>query len=292
MTTIEAITAGTTYNLTDGTPGYLMAASGLGIAGVTRYSRRGPQQHGTTDTGYRFEPRLIRLLIGFDADYSTHYTQRAVFIEIFKPSDDPILLRWTLPDASVRQIDAFYNGGLDFDTERLFGFSQEEPVELKCGDPFFYDPTVVVITFTSDDWTGGFTVPMPVPFAVGASDFDTTQALTYTGSAPSYPALRITGPITNPVIRNMATGEQIALTGSVPAGDYWDIELSPDYKTIVNSAGYSQMEYLSDDSTLSTFRLEPSPVVASGSNPIKMTGTGTNGVTSLRVSYFRRYVGL
>lgn len=291
MTTLQAIVDGDTYNLSDGTIGYRLAETGMGIAPLRRYSRRGPRQHGVTDTGFRLEPRLLQLgFVTVALTPAQHYSQRNTLMSIFMPSDDPILLRWTLPNGDVRQIDAFYNGGLDFDSSGLLGLAQQFAVELYAPDPIFYNPTEVTVTATSDTWSGGLAVPMAVPMTVGESNYSSSDAIVYSGSWESYPVLRINGPIIDPVISHAELGLSIPLTSgwdsTIGPGNYWDIDLRSGIKTITNIAGVSKLDALADENDLTVFRLVP------GTNTITMTGRGANGNTSLEISYHARYIGV
>lgn len=290
MTILEAIKGGTTYNLSDGSLGYRAEEAGLGLAPLRRYSQRGPRQHGTTPTGYRLEPRIIQLGFVFSTlSWSAHYTRRDALMEIFKPDDEPIALRWTLPNGNVRQIDALYNGGLDFATAGLGGLLQRIAVELLADDPVFYDPVEQEVMVTNNLWTGGMAVPMAVPMSVGVSSFSGSDAIAYGGSRLTYPSLRIYGPIVSPVITHDELDLSIPLTRGgaiIGLGEAWDIDLGGGLKTITDNAGVSRMGWLADESDLAVFRIE------GATNTIGMTGSGATGATKLRVRYLDRFIGL
>lgn len=295
MTTLETIKNGTTYNLSDGSLGYRAEEAGLGVAPLRRYSQRGPRQHGTTPTGFRLEPRIIQLAFAFSTlSWSAHYTRRDALMEIFTPDDIPISLRWTLPNGNVRQIDTLYNGGLDFATAGLGGLLQRIAIELLADDPIFYDPAEQEETLTHDARTSGLEVPTPVPSFVGPSAFDEQIEVAYAGTWEAYPRLRIYGPIVQPTIMHEELSLSIPLTrmstdgtrASIPAHDYWDIELRGGLKTIVNSSGVSMIEHLADANDLTTFRL------VGTTNTIRMTGRDTNANTALEITYLDRYIGL
>jgi hypothetical protein len=108
------------------------------------------------------------------------------------------------------------------------------------------------------------------------------------GSWDDYPVITIVGPINNPVITNLTTGEALDFTGAtISAGDYYQIDTRYGYKTITNNAGSSVINKLTDASDLASFHLPP------GNNAIQVSFTGgTTSASTVSMSYFNRYLGL
>lgn len=303
------LTVGThTYDCSDGDvlvttpdgPVYLMYLSdeGLGTAPLTRFSERGPSQHGDTDIGMLLEPRIINYIFAVAApninDDSRHLdTARMLLMRRF-PVRAPITLRYDRANGDVLQIDGYVQRGPQFGTtDREVGtWFQRFAVEFRMGDPTWYNPDLNTDTITEALWSGGLDVPMPVPFSVGSSVFDTSMAITYEGSWETYPRLRINGPITNPLIRHIELGLNLHFEGSITTGDYWDILLDSAPKSVVDSGGTSVIRYLLDPNDLSTFRLDADPDLADGLNTLALTGTGTSITTSLDITYTTRYIGI
>lgn len=71
---------------------------------------------------------------------------------------------------------------------------------------------------------GGLTFPLTFPFTFNPS---TGGALTiaHVGTAPAKPVLEIVGGITTPQIVNPLTGERLAFTSEVAAGDFLEVDL-------------------------------------------------------------------
>lgn len=96
------------------------------------------------------------------------------------------------------------------------------------------------------------------------------------GNADTPVVMRITGPITNPVIWNMTTGTLFTLTGTISAGNWWEIDTSDG--TIVDQAGvnqYGKMVFASSEWK----DLRP------GVNDLRLVGTGTTGATELKLTW-------
>lgn len=98
------------------------------------------------------------------------------------------------------------------------------------------------------------------------------------GNADTPAVMRITGPITNPVIWNMhwTGGTLFTLTGTISAGNWWEIDTSDG--TIVDQAGanqYGKMVFASSEWK----DLKP------GVNDLRLVGTGTTGATELKLTW-------
>ena len=66
----------------------------------------------------------------------------------------------------------------------------------------------------------------PLDFGVPAGVTPGALSLTNDGTASYYPRLRIDGPVPNPVVSLAETGDQIAYSGTVAAGQWLDIDCS------------------------------------------------------------------
>lgn len=309
-TWLWATIGGTTYDLTSAGILWFEQADGLGLPPMHRFTQRGPQQHGETNRDFRLDPRQITLIGSFARPTEAElYTARRRLLDIFAPSNSPIVLRWDLSNGAVRQIDTFYSGGLSLPIgtppdssgdrsgqTRLYsqGIFQRSAIELTAYDPTFYDPTLLTATLTHTTFGGGFVVPMPVPFSVGGSTLGTTLQVTYSGDWLSYPVIRLTGPLDDPVLTNTTTGDVLNFTGaSISAGDYWDIDLSYGAKTVIDAAGDSQIAFLTATSDLATFSLAPAlDGSASRVNTLTLSATGATSVSAARLQWYSRFVGM
>lgn len=312
-TWLWAIVGGATYDLTGAGILFQEHADGFGLPPLHRFTQRGPQQHGETNRDFRLDPRPITLVAGFARDCEPDvWAARQRLLGIFKPSNSAIKLRCDLSNGSVRQIDTFYDGSMTLPIHsaaaggirsqnqsgqtligRDGGVYQRTAIELVAEDPTFYDPTLQTVILSNTTFGNGLTVPMPVPFSVGASVMSISQAVTYAGDWLSYPTLRLIGPLTSPVIRNTTTGEVLDFTGSsVPADDYWDIDLSYGVKTVVDRSGINQIGALVDGSDLAVFHLAAADdASATRVNTITVTATETTSVSALVVSWLNRFIG-
>ncbi len=294
MATLEAIVGGTTYNLNDGTYTYWIGEDGTGNAPSRRITEQGPLQHGDTDVDVRLSPRVFRETFQIiPSSLSNHYDQRKALLRFLRPSSTKIQMRWTLDNGDVRQIDCVVIDGPNFASTEREGFAQKLVVQFRAPDPVFYDPTQIATTFGVGGGTGAFSFPLSFPVSFGGSTVNQTRTITYLGTWREYPVIVIAGPITNPVITNVTTGDKLDFTGiTINAGDSYTIDCRYGYKTVVNAVGTNKIADLTNDSDLATFSLESAPDVAGGLNDIKVTGTSANANTQVYLRYYNRYIGI
>jgi hypothetical protein len=268
---------------------YYLDFQGLGMAPLTRFAERGPAQHGDTDLGFRLDPRAVAFVFGVHGTSWGDLEQaRALLLSRFPPGRQ-VIWRWTQANGVVRQLDTVFNGGLtpdasDRDTGTWF---LRVAMTFKAPDPTFYDPSEVVNTFALPETGGAFTIPLPIPFGIGGSSLDEAIAVSYGGTWPTFPVIRVLGPIESPAVFNDTTGEQLRLPGlAVPSGDWIEFDLRYGTKTVRDQAGANRLAALSDDSDLATWHLEP------GINALRVTGGNVTLATEVQVRYHRRYVGI
>lgn len=290
---LSIIRGGVEYSLDDNTISRLIDDDGTGMLPVHRLSERGPLQHGSTDLGYFYDPRIIMLTLAIMGTTTTAIDiNRQSLINIFAPQINPLTLKYTLPGGDVRQIECHYIDGLTLPHAGI-GLHYRTPVSLYCPDPTFYDPDINNAIFAIGAGTDTWEVPFDVPLTVGASAIDVSLAVNYAGNAPSYPVIRITGPAQNAVITNETLGLKLDFTGTtIAAADYYEIDLRYGYKTVTDAAGANQLGDLTTDSDITSWRIASDPDAPGGINSIHFTCIAATLSTRADLIYYDRYIGI
>ena len=296
-TVLEIVRGGTTLDISDELDYVLEELDGLGMPPIIRYSEKGPQQDGVTDRGFTLGPRYVQLVIPIlAADWTEQFANRKTLLNILRPLATPYIFKLTLPDGSVRQLDCHTESGPSLATREQIagGPSIRAGFTVKAPDPTWYDPTAIAVTFQLGAASGGnMPVPTDVPTEIGGSTIDQSEAVNYIGSAPSYPTIRITGPITDTVMTNNTLGLVLDFTGTtVAGGDYYDIDLRYGEKSVVDSSGDDQLADLLNSSDIATWRIEADPVALSGINSINVAGTAATESTKVEMTYWTREIGV
>ena len=291
---VSLIRGSTITSLTDGVLARLLGIDGTGEAPVHRIEERGPQQHGATDRDFRLDPREVQLALWVQGDSLADLeTKRKALIDALRPTSAAKALRFTLDNGAVYQIDGHSAGSMTMPLAGGDGFALRTGVTFRAADPTFYDPTGDTVSLAVGGGADAFVVPMPVPHYVGASTLDANTAIAYAGTWRAYPVIRITGPISGPVITNVSTGEDLAFTGvTIVAGNWYTIDLRYGYKTVTNSSGANKIAELSNASDLATWHLADDSEVTGGVNSITVTGTAGAAATRVDIIYNARYVGI
>jgi hypothetical protein len=284
------ILAGTKYALDDGVYCWHHGDSGIGTPPMHRLEERGPLQHGVTDLGFRLDPRVIQLILGLEAgNQALLYAKRAALAGIFPPGASGSLV-WEM-GGLTRQIDGHLMEGMDFSSQDRVGLWQRTAVVIKCADPTWYDPAGKALTFELGGGGTGTPVPTPVPTSVGASTINSNIPINYAGNWMSYPHLiRLIGPMTNPEINNLTTGETLPFTGTIAAGHYYDIDLRYGHKTVVDELGVNKVSTLAAGHDLATWHIAAHPEALGGVNVIEVVASAVNEQSAVQISWLDRYL--
>jgi len=267
---------------------------GLGMAPLRYFLRQGPMQHGATDAGYRLDPRIFSLVvIVVGSSRSDLAAKRTELLTTLSPTAG-LLLRFVLDSGNTRQIDCrLIDAPLPYDSTRDWT-AQKLGLRFIAPDPTFYNPAGKSVGFGLSGGGDTGEVPTEIPMYVGASTLDQTLLITYAGTFLTHPwRVRIVGPITDPKIENLDTGEKLDFSGQALAGgEFYEIDCRYGQKSVVDHNGTNRIAHLTDDSDLATFHLAPHPEVSGGRNNIRVTGTGATESTEVTLAYYERDLGI
>lgn len=104
-------------------------------------------------------------------------------------------------------------------------------VELFAADPLIYSDTTGTISLLSDWDLGGLAFDLTFDAVFGGGGSFGVATATNLGSALAPVVVTINGPVTNPVVRNVTTGQSLGLTVTLAAGEL--IELDSAARTVM-----------------------------------------------------------
>lgn len=285
---------------------FMIAEEGFGMPGIDYISQKAPLQHGETMYDYRLQTRIIQVSLRENAcSRQGYWDARANLLNLVRPNRQYLnqfelgVLRKILPDGSKRDIKCLIQEGPTFpagDGSRWDAHAITETLRFMCPDPTFYNPVLQSVSWVSVDSSH-----LVLPFTFDGTDIVFADVLdnialkiTYPGTWRSYPIIRIEGPIANPIITNITTGQVIDLSAySVSAAEVVTIDLSFGFKTVTSSINGNIMGYIGSASDLAEFAIFPDPTAAGGVNDIDVSGDSiAPGITNVIISYYTRYIGL
>lgn len=300
MLKLELLRGTQKYDLTNAVDYVLQAFDNLALPLVTNLSERGPYQVGVTHVGTAIGGRVIPITVhAHGCDEQSYWERRAELVEMLTPFDGTLTLRLRRDGWVTRCLDCVYDGNLTLSSQERRQFGHLAAFSLFVPDPIWYDPRVVSLTFALSGGSSPTVVPTPVPTFVGASIIDETRVFTYEGGWRSEPIIRIHGPIDDPIIDNLTTGETLdfsqyvlgSVVGTSIAVDEW-LEIDCVANTVVDQDGVNRIAWLSKDSDLATFHIAAAPEAPGGVNVLRVRGEDVGMATRINVTYYRRYPGI
>lgn len=272
----------------------LKAHDGWGAVPSHLITTRGPLQHGVSVLDYRMDPRVGVLVFQPKTNKSADmYSLRQQFLNLFAPGNNS-KLRFYL-STGTWEISCRYLDSLTLPWSADDGWAPKLGLQLFCPDGYFYDPAGEAVAFALGAGSGSFVVPVVVPISVGASDINQSQPVQYRGNIDSViDKIRIDGPVTNPILRNLTTGEKLDFTGhTIDVNHYYEIDPRYGYQTVMYDGITDITNYLTNDSDLATFHLKAATDGSSLlTNTFQFTGSAANGNTKVNLTYYRKRSGI
>lgn len=275
-------------------PKQAVEVTGMAMPPMDHRTSRSPFQHGETILGFNLRPRPIQITIHMrGCDRLDMYHKRRDFIRRINPLVGTLRFRVSFRDGRIFELHrVMYDAGFDVGTN-----NQPEPAVQSFGARFLaYDPVWYewpqnqdsVTLVTGEELV--FPIEFPIVFGgVGVSDsLDIVNA----GTWVSYPTIVLTGPMSHPQVLNLTTEEELTLDYNISSEEVVTISTSFGEKTIESSISGNLLGYLTPDSDLATFHLDPDPLADGGVNTLQVATAASTAQSAFQVYWFNRYLGL
>lgn len=297
---LYSITAddGLVYFLADGATRYVISTiDNAGLPPVDYLTRRPYRADRLVEEGYRLNPRSFSISYQFvnDCTRDEYWQARADLLNVVRPNrGDALTVTLMLADGTKYAIKAraltpvFPSVPVDQVNEYNFA----EVLQFDAFDPVFFAPDATIRTVSNEPsdelaFPISFIPDEHIYFATGAT-FGTI-IINYDATWYSYPRITITPPYTSVRIHHSQLNVDLQVLRSSSTRT---MIIDLDIPSIVDDLGNSMFNYLTPDSDLQGFRLEPDPVVPSGINTLLFTIPGSTGLTTVEVEYLRRFIGI
>lgn len=308
-------------------PKQLVEIRGLAMPPLDHRTIRSPFQHGELYLGFSLRPRPVQIVMHVEGcDRLDMWYKRRELIQQMNPLLGRLRLQVHFRDHTIYELhEVTYDAGFDVGTDGQAGpsiqafaarFMAYDPVWFKHPENILSAVLVVTSELTfhireEPGWGAGITFhiefplifaePLPpefvgngiiFPIIFGATMILEEFNVTTVGNWISYPTFVLTGPLRDPVISNTTTGEKLELTYKVMDGEVVTITTEFGNKTVFNEGGDNLLGYLTTDSDLATFHLDPHPLAEDGVNVIKLEATECFAASAMTVLWHDRYLGL
>ena len=263
---------------------------GIGIPPVQHVKQKSPRQDGATRVATILQERVVD--VGFYYHSGTrdaYWENRFGLYELLKMFDD-LVLRIILESGESYDIDVAY---LAETRKRLIPNSSLIALRLEAANPIFYATVASFLAVGVPPAADEFEFAITFPETFGSVAIDKDIPLTYEGSWKAYPQIDISGPITDPLIQNLTTDEELELSVAVPNGEVVRITLNPRGKSVWNiTTDANWMQYLDDDADLATWHLEAAPTAVGGVNDLHFEGTAGGPATAITLRWNDQFIGV
>lgn len=305
---------GRAYSLVAPEIRWVRSIEGTGMPPIDYITQRGPFQHGETLLGYRLRPRVIQMHVRQNfKNRAELFHGRLQILDVLRPNRIGVTgkLRKGFGDGTLIDIDVMVQQGPNFEPAKADlwdEWSFDEIIRFVAYNPVFYNPYRKDHDFINITLPNGtrqdtltllnliFPITFPISFnrnigipGVGGGAVAPTidpNIIAYAGSWLEYPTIELVGPLDSPlIINNTTTDETIRLNYSVAAGETVTIALTYGSKTITNDVGTNLIGFLSSDSDLGSFHLEP------GTNSFTTAILGQDNNSRVKFRYYDRYIG-
>lgn len=240
------------HDITVPSLGFMLYVPITGVGGAnirqTAYDISGA--HGGYASKTRYSARVIGLSgLVYGSNPDTYDANRKALAAAFRLRQDANnidiqnTLFFTSNNGSQYQIQGIPSNYVNDDTDVL---SSPFSVSIYCGFPYFLKQAQSNQSLNIPGG-GGVTVPFIVPVILSA-DVGGTIVCTNNGNAETYPVLTLQGPLTNPVIQNLTTGEFIKLNLTVNDGDTVVIDMLPPIPSAVLNSAQDLLSNIADGS--------------------------------------------
>lgn len=281
---------GITYPLDRPNKGWVLSDDGWGMPPIEYVTQRGPFQHGESVRAVFLRPRTIQVIIRQQGcSRSEYWSLRNNLLDMLRPAragTTPGTLRKIMAGGEIRDFDAYASQGPAFPGRQpgvWDEWSIQDTIRFTCFNPIATKPTLYSLAFVSAS-SSVFTFPVTFPVTFGA--FGGAGAAVSNGTWETYPVLILNGPLTSPTIQNLTTDEKFQLNTTVSAGQVVTVDFAYGKKSVTRNDGTNLMGFVSSDSDLGTFHLDP------GSNQFQAVASGATVASSMVLEWYDKYVGI
>lgn len=242
-----------------------------------------PLMPGQVEQWIQIAPNDIRFPLSiFGSNPVAMDTNIRALSEAMRPTRGVGILQHTANDGAIRQL-------FCRETSRFRDVALRSPTRVQVGlifsaaDPFWYDANWTVLTFVPGGVVSFFQTPF-FPVHLSAGGLSSAFTIQNNGQAETWPVWMITGPGTNPQLRNTTTGETLTLNITLTSGQILTVDTRPGIINVTREDGSNQWAIVQDTSTIW-------PLIV-GPNVISLNMTGTTNESQLQLQYKQRYEGV
>lgn len=270
----------------------LKGGRGLDMPPIVHYTDDAPSIDGSLHRGVRTLDREVMLPIHVEGSTRTEFLSRKrALLRSLDPkrgNGQPGRLTWAEPDGTLRNLDCWYESGLEGDYgDDLYSVRwQRFGLVLRALDPYWYGPDVMLA------WSGSQSQTF-FPLVHSSSNFvnlTPSQVLGATtvlneGDVEAYPQWTISGPGTAVTLTNETTEQALSLATSLGgSSNQRVVDTRPGYSSVVDELSANRYPEINAGSSMWS--------LAPGLNSITVSVSGSSGTSRVSMTYRPRFEGV
>lgn len=289
---------GLVYQLSDGEGRFVVSTiDNAGLPSTEFFTRRAYKSDKLIETGFRLTPRSFSIAYQFtqDCGRDEYWAARSELLEATRPNRGGALtVVLMLSTGQKRAIKAraitpvFPSVPVDQIDEWRFA----EVLQFEAYDPVFFYPDYTAYLLFGET-LGELTFPITFDDSnifFGQGSLFGQLAITYSGSWYALPIITVSPPYDSVRVshNDLNASIQVLKSSSISS-----LIIDLENNTIMDSDGNDLSGFLTPDSNLTSFRIEPNPIVSGGINNLTLTIPGSQiPTTTVLVSFKERYIGI
>lgn len=211
-------------------PGYYLLPDGIEFGAEVRASAEGRGEAHGSNIDNSFEEGLVGalqyLVVGTNVAERHQLIDNAnMVMRSLLGEEGTGTLTWTPADGSASRRVRELRVTQRRDTKGSDGILKQQNIGMQSPRSTAESAAETLLTSSAlSEGGGGLTFPMTFPITFQASAGG-SLIIPHIGTATAYPVLEIHGRITTPQIVNLLTGERLAFSGEIAAGDWLEVDL-------------------------------------------------------------------
>lgn len=242
-----------------------------------------PAQDGSRLREVRVRPREVAFPLEVVAPtQSALRTRLRQVLRLFDPVRGEGRLRITDFDGVMRELHCRYSSGLEVEESfSAVAGNQRTVVVVRAVDPFWYDTTPQSVTYRLATPKKFFPL---FPLRLSSATILGSSTVVNDGDVSAFPVWTVHGPATGVTLRNVTTGQVLALQAALSDTQSVVIDTRPGRKTIRRNDGTNLFGQLADNAR-SLWALQP------GETKISVELPGATAASSyITLNYLRRWL--
>jgi len=286
---------GQQWTLPDGER-YALVYGGFGAPPTTFITNTQYRADAAVERGLMYETTELTVLFHqkTTSNRATYWRQRAALIDVLRWNrGGPLVLTLQREDGTRRAIEVYADPGATLPARDPSDdiWLIEESLSFIALRPVWYNPDATTVAGVLDV-SGGLTFPITFPITFGGGARYNMPLQGYGGTYDSFPVITVNGPYNSIAFSSNAVAASFKMDVPIQAGEQRIINLNPQNRTILDSAGVNCIGDLADGFDLVHFKIVPAPYDPGSGQTMTALVKGRSNATAVSMTFNEQFIGI